>query len=552
MDTLLHNFNTKDQVRPEGVIPKRRNGLLIEAGLEKYSGTWGRKQVKHLLSRCTFGPNMQDLSRFEGLSFDKAIDTILDFNETTPLPLNYNNQNDPYAKIGETWVGTPYANNSVGQRLNSFMARWFGNIVGSENNVGEKMTLFWHNHFVTQINTVRQPNFSFSYYKTLRENALGNFKTFTEKITIDAAMLKYLNGNENVVGRPNENFAREILELFTIGKGPQIGPGNYTNYTEDDVVSAAKVLTGWRNLRDTSETKYFAALHDRSVKQFSSAFGNQTIQNANGEEEYKDLIAMILEQDETAKHICRKIYRWFVYYEIDEQTENNVIAPMADIFRENKYEIKPVLKALFSSAHFFDNWNIGCVIKSPMDFIANIYRNIELEFPDDVNGQYSAWLALGVQYAAVQEMILGEPPSVAGWPAMHQAPSYHRFWITSVSAPYRAVLGDYLAGVEEIKGRGFTLKFKELALAEKTSMPSDPNQLIKDLSDFFLPLELTELQLEYLKSNLLPDDLQDYQWTAVWTAYVNDPDNEENTNIVRYLLRNLLRAIFNIAEYNLS
>jgi len=149
-------------------------------------------------------------------------------------------------------------------------------------------------------------------------------------------------------------------------------------------------------------------------------------------------------------------------------------------------------------------------------------------------------------------MLIGEPPSVAGWPAMHQAPSYHRFWLTSVSAPYRAVLGDYLAGAEEIKGRGYTLKFNELALAEKTSLPSNPNQLIKDLSDFFLPLELTELQLEYLKSNLLPDDLQDYQWTAVWTGYVNEPDNQENTNIVRYLLRNLLRAIFNIAEYNLS
>jgi uncharacterized protein (DUF1800 family) len=413
------------------------------------------------------------------------------------------------------------------------------------------MTLFWHNHFVTQINTIRQPNYSFYYYKTLRENALGNFRTFTEKITIDAAMLSYLNGNENVVGRPNENFAREILELFTIGKGPQIAPGNYTTYTEDDVLEAARVLTGWRTLRDTSDTRFFAALHDRSDKQFSSAFGNATIKY-NGEEEYKDLIAMILEKDETAKHICRKIYRWFVYYEIDEQTEANVIAPMADIFRQNDYEIKPVLRALFSSAHFYDNWNIGCVIKSPIDFVANIYRQIELEFPTDYNGQYQAWLALGVQYAAVQEMLLGEPPSVAGWPAMHQSPGYHRFWITSVSAPYRAVLGDYLAGVEEIRGRGYSLRFNELALAEQTSLPSDPNQLIKDLADFFLPLEITDLQLDYLKTNLLPDDLQDYQWTAVWTAYVNDPDNAENTNIVRYLLRNLYRAIFNIAEYNLS
>lgn len=551
MDTLLHNFNTKDQVRPEGVIPERRSGQLIEAGLEKYSGSWGKKQAAHLLRRCTFGPNMKDMSNFAEMNLDDAVDAILDFNEETPLPLNYNNANDPYAPVGQTWVGTPFANNSVGQRLNSFLGRWFGNIVGSGNNVGEKMTLFWHNHFVTQINTIREPNYSFNYYRTLRDNALGNFRTLTEKITVDAAMLRYLNGNENIVGRPNENFAREILELFTIGKGPQIAPGNYTNYTEDDVLAAAKVLTGWRTLRDTYDTKFFPALHDKTVKQFSSAFGNATIEN-NDENEYKDLIDMILQQDETAKHICRKLYRWFVYYEIDEQTEANVIAPMADILRQNDYEMKPALKALFSSAHFYDNWNIGCVIKSPIDFVANIYRHIELEFPTDLNGSYQAWLALGVQYAAVQEMLLGEPPSVAGWPAMHQAPSYHRFWLTSVSAPYRAVLGDYLAGVEEIKGRGYSLRFNDIALAEQTSLPSNPNQLIKDLAEFFLPLELTQLQLDYLKSNLLPDGLQDYQWTAVWTAYVNDPDNTENTNIVRYLLRNLYRAIFNIAEYNLS
>lgn len=550
MENLDIDIKFNSYVIPEGTVPKRHNGVSIKAGLEKYSGTWDKKTASHLLRRATFGPKMKDIIEFTKLNLDTAVDKLLEFNEPLELPLNYADKDDPYVKLGESWFGMPDGQNTFGPRINSFLARWFANILNSGNSVGEKMTLFWHNHFVTQMLTVRDEDNSFVYYRTLRENALANFKILAEKMTIDSAMLRYLNGNENIVGRPNENYARELMELFTIGKGTLIGPGNYTNYTEEDVVAAAKVLTGWRALRDTNESKFYPQLHDKSTKQFSSAYSNHTISN-NNENEYKDLIEMIFAQQETARFICRKLYRWFVYYEIDQQTEDNVITPMADLLRANNYEVKPVLKALFTSAHFYDYWNVGCVIKSPLDYVVGLYRHLEMKFPTDYKGQYNSWLDLGANFVAVQEMLLGEPPSVAGWPAMYQEPSYHRLWMTSVSAPNRAVLADYVAGTPEIKGRNYTISFDVFELAKQTTNPVDPNVLIKDLAEFLLPVEITDYQLEYLKSNLLPNGLQDSQWSAVWAGYVAQPENTTNTTIVNNLLRNLLRACLNIAEYHL-
>ena len=550
MENVLLDFTSAEHIVPEGTIPKRTNGALINAGLEKYTGKWDRNTAAHLLRRATFGPNMKDISDFTTMSLDNAVEKILLFDEPLILPLNYKDDTDPYVKIGDTWVDQPYGPNTFNPRIESFVARWSGNIINSGNNVGEKMTLFWHNHFVTQMYTVRDENYTFDYYKTLRENALGNFKTFTERMTINAAMLRYLNGNENIVGKPNENFAREVMELFTIGKGPLIGPGNYTNYTEDDVVAAAKVLTGWRALRDSVDTKFYSKQHDKTDKQFSSAFGNRVIKNKEGEE-YKELISMIFDQDETALFICRKIYRWFVYYEIDEQTENNVIKPMAALLRKNNYEVKPVLKALFSSAHFYDKWNVGCLIKSPLDFVISVYRNLEMKFPDDYVGQYASWVYWGFSYTAIQEMILGEPPSVSGWPALYQAPSYHRLWVTSVSAPYRALLADFVAGVYVIEGRGYKMSFDAFELAKQTSNPEDAHILIKELAELLLPVELTEIQLEYLRTNLIPEGYEDFHWAAIWVAYDIDPSNVQNTDVANTLLRSLIRACMNIAEYHL-
>ena len=156
-------------------------------------------------------------------------------------------------------------------------------------------------------------------------------------------MLLYLNGNENTKEAPNENYARELLELFTIGKGEVAGPGDYTTFTEQDVQSMARVLTGWTiNLLAIGtklESIFLAPRHDTGSKQLSSRFNDEIIENA-GDQEYSNLIDVIFEQDEVSKFICRKIYRYFINHEIDDEIEANIIEPMAQIIRDDNYEVE--------------------------------------------------------------------------------------------------------------------------------------------------------------------------------------------------------------------
>ena len=184
-------------------------------------------------------------------------------------------------------------------------------------------------------------------------------------------MLRYLNGYVNTASAPDENYARELQELFTLGKGPAV------QYTEADVRTAARVLTGWR-INTTNYTSYFdATRHDTAAKVFSSFYGGKTITGktgAAGATETDELIDMIFLKDEVSKFICRRLYRWFVYYKIDAAVELNIIEPLAKIFRDNNYEIKPVMRALLQSEHFYDVLNQGCLIKSPVDLIVGHLR----------------------------------------------------------------------------------------------------------------------------------------------------------------------------------
>ena len=186
-------------------------------------------------------------------------------------------------------------------------------------------------------------------------------------------MLIYLNGYLNSASAPDENYARELMELFTLGKGPTVA------YTEDDVRTAARILTGWR----INPTTYLSHLILPNMIQTANSFhlisATQILRGqtgANGALETDDLINMIFAKDEVSKYICRSLYRWFVYYTMDGAAETNVIEPLAQIFRTNNYEIKPVLSALFKSEHFFDVLNQGCMIKSPVDQVIGCMREL--------------------------------------------------------------------------------------------------------------------------------------------------------------------------------
>lgn len=235
---------------------KRRDFLLlriedkllskINYSLDKYQGEWNFSTAAHLLRRSLFSFSIEQADQTVADGLDKTINKLLTKTAESPNPV-YMYKDATGIAYGQNLIGINYPADANRKVINSFIARWVGNIFNQELSLTEKMLLFWHNLFVTESYMVFNPYYVLSYYQLLRDQSLGNYKTLTEKMTINPAMLVYLNGNANIVGKPNENYARELLELFTIGKGKQLGEGNYTNYTEEDILAAAKVLTGWTN-----------------------------------------------------------------------------------------------------------------------------------------------------------------------------------------------------------------------------------------------------------------------------------------------------------------
>src|SRR5688572_21347701 len=354
----------------------------IQSGLTPYAGTWGGRQVAHLLKRTMFGAKKTDIDYFLTRTPGQAVDELLTVPATPPAPpvKNYDNSTidpgDPDYAIpqGQTWVNINTRDgNAENRRVTSLKSWWLGLMMNQDRNILEKMVLFWHNHFATETNDIGRAIWCYQNNIILRQFALGNFKNFVRAITLDTGMLRYLNNYLNSNTAPDENYARELQELFTLGKE------NNPNYTEDDVKQAARVLTGWRIDNNTNTVLFQANRHDTGNKQFSTFYNNTIIAGKTGalggEQELDALLNMIFAKSvEVSEFIVRKLYRWFCYYSIDPATEANVIQPLAKIFRDSNWEIKPVLSSLFQSEHFFDALNQGCLIKSPLDMTVGVCR----------------------------------------------------------------------------------------------------------------------------------------------------------------------------------
>ncbi|HKI88465.1 MAG TPA: DUF1800 domain-containing protein [Draconibacterium sp.] len=525
-----------------------KSGVL---SLNPVNGQLGYEKSKHLLNRCMFGARLSEIEFMQNKTAEEAVDFLLrESAETLSPPLSAKN-NDDEVPVGTTWINTKYNGKYRGQRIYSYICWWIGRLIHQDLSLVEKMTIFWHNHFVIENDVVRNTNFNYHYNILIYNEALGNFKELTKQMTINVGMLKYLNGDQNVTGAANENYARELLELFTIGKGPLTEPGNYTNYTEQDIREAAKVLTGWRTNSDVDQSYFTSSKHDKSTKTFSEIFNNQVIQN-NEENEYIDLIEMIFSKKETARFLVRKLYRWFVYHEIDEEIEQNIISPLTELFSENNFEIKPLLKKLLCSEHFFDENYRGCLIKNPLEFTIGMLRQLEFDSPDnsDIIKQYGFWNKI-FYYAKIQDMEIGNPPDVAGWPAWYLEPMYNELWINAATIPNKSAVTKSVIsyGISPLSGydKIYLDPFKVVYLAND---PSDINDLIPTLTGLLFPLPATEDQINELKEVLIPG-LPDFEWTAEWNKYISNPDDENQKNAVSNSIKKLLIKICSMGEYQL-
>jgi uncharacterized protein (DUF1800 family) len=504
-----------------------------------------------------FGAKPEDIAYFQGLTMDQAVNELLTIPATPPSPpvKNYNNNNipatDPDYNIpqGQTWVNTN-TTDADGQRRNSLKAWWMGLIINQDRNIREKMTLFWHNHFSTETNVIERMILAYQNNALCRQYALGNFKDFVRAMTLDTGMLRYLNGYLNVNTAPDENYSRELQELFTLGKE------NNPNYNESDVMAAARVLTGWK-INGTTNTSFFNPnQHDRTNKQFSSFYNNTVIVGRTGptagDEELNDLLNMIFaKSNEVSRFIVKKIYRFFCYYKIDSACETEVIEPLALIFRNNNWEIRPVIETLLKSEHFFDVLNQGCHIKTPVDLVAGCCREFGIVFPSstDYVNQYNMWSFIQ-SFAGLLQQNIGDPPDVSGWKAYYQEPQFYEIWINTDTYPRRNIFTDTMITTGYTRN-GQRIIIDPVEFAKRLSNPSDPNVLIDDALRIMYRMDLLPATKAALKKQLLLSNQdQDYYWTNAWNAYIAAPI-PMNYQVVYTRLRDLFKYFMNLAEYHL-
>ena len=354
------------------------------------------RYIKHLYARAGFGIRFEDLHDHENWSIKKAVRKLFKASEEikplTILTENIDLHNNPHP-TDEEKIRIQEDRNTQEKALN---LAWMTQLSITDAQLREKMTLFWHNHFACNIGN--------AYYEQQlnniqRVNALGNFKTMLLQVSQSPAMLQFLNNQQNQKGHPNENFARELMELFSIGRG---------NYTEQDIKESARSFTGWSYDGKTGEYAFRPKVHDD---------GSKTFMGKTGDFCGEDIINIIFSNRQTAVFISTKLYRYLV----NEVSDTAHINQMADVFYKSNYEITPLLEFVFLSDWFYEDKNIGNLIKSPVDFLTGLNRQFYITYQNpDVLMQFQR--ALG--------QLLFRPPNVAGWPG-------GRSWIDSSSLMYR-------------------------------------------------------------------------------------------------------------------
>jgi len=390
---IISNKRKRHKLPAAGATEAPKNsaaGLIIPTRVKISSN---REAIRHLLARASFGASVSELQQLASASTTEVVANLLADSALPPPP-------------GE-WVDEPFDRDAFQnltpeeqqawrmlnqERLDELRAWWLEWMMASPFNLREKMTLFWHGHFTSDYKNVNLTQFLYKQNDLLRRHALGNFRAFLKDIYKDPAMLIYLDGVNNKRQQPNENFARELLELFTMGVG---------NYTETDIKEAARAFTGWQVNTITLTSFINPQRHDEGIKTFMGRSGN-----FGGDE----IIDIILEQPQPTGFICRKFYEFFVSREVNDDFMNE----LAETFRANDYEIKPVLEQLFKNELFYSEQAVAALIKSPVEMAVNNARMLSVE---GINFNY----LITATKSLSQELL--NPPNVAGWPGQ-------RVWIS--------------------------------------------------------------------------------------------------------------------------
>lgn len=410
-------------------------------------------EARHLLSRTGFNANFEEIQALQGSDYTEAVSTLLANTTTTA------NSTSP------EWLSEPFPNRkklkSLSQEERKEFRRakqkqvvglkswWYQEMIATDSPLTERMTLFWHNHFTSSVKKVKSAKLLYQQNQLLRQHALGNFSDLLHNIAKDPAMLIYLDNHNNVKRQANENFARELLELFTLGEG---------NYTEADIKAAARAFTGWSINRNDGTYLFRQAKHDNGIKTFMGQTGN-----FNGD----DIINIILQQPEVAIHVVKKFWYAFVSNTI---TNDETIYALADTFRNNNYEIKPLLNELLTSNEFRDANNYGNLIKSPVELIVGTVRQFNIPIKE---GRLLTMLGRAL------EQDIFNPPNVKGWPG-------GKTWITSSTLLIRQ---QFLSRLLQADGSA-----SNKASSKLTKRMDNMVNVEKKLNQFSTPLSSEQIQ----------------------------------------------------------
>lgn len=445
----------------------------------------------HLVRRTTFHPTFQLVGSITGKTPAQAVDILLDMG-TAPTPPDW-------ATVAPD-PGTPFVD--IARRWPEVQTWWMRHVLTMPS-LRERLTLFWHNVTTSDYVTVYYGQYIVRQHELLRTHAYGPFATLCENVVGDPAMLIYLNGNQSVKGNPNENFAREFFELFTLGVG---------NYTEYDIVEAARAFTGWR----------ISGMNGVYNAQLADA-GTKTILGETGPWGYRDVVRITLMKPACARFIAGKLYRAYV----QSAPDTAVVDAMAQALLDTQYDIRAVLRSVLVSTHFYDASIRGALIKSPAELVIGLAALLNATKVDPA-------YAVASMARLAQEPFY--PPTVEGWKG-------HHAWITSSTFPQRQRFGENLVagrktdGLPLMDNAGQTLAVDVVAFAKQFPDNGDAMKLVASIVGLLLPVPATQPQLDVLLDIMLAG-APVYEW-----------DIDAPGSVVR--LRSLLQAIVRMPEFQL-
>ena len=536
------------------------------ASIAPFAGNLDTRKSAHLLRRASMVYNRSKIDSLATMSVVNAVDSFV----TAAPSLSMDEPIDP--ATGQPWLST---NATISNTLAArYIQGWWIHESLQDETINHKMMLFLHNTFTASYlkgGGTGRFNF-FDHLSLLRHYSLGNFKTFAKKMTLDNMMLLYLDNNLNTGDAPNENYGREFLELFTMGKEPEIGTTDFP-YAANDVEQAARVFSGFKISPRTAEYidpdtgilagRAIFSKHDAGDKTFSSSFGGVVIAGASNQadmfRELDDFVDMVFDQRVVAEFFCRRLYRFFVGHNITSEIESDILTPLADTFIANDFEMEPVIRQLLRSKHFYDQDDsnnsdeiIGGLIKSPLDLLCSAMSFFNVQLPDpqtDPSGHYNVFWSNFVctVYFVANGYDLFAPNTVEGYPGYNQKPLFDKSWFISSTIVPRYKLGEMLVTGRRVLVAGTlgSTKLDSIAYFENIANISQPDQasvVVDDLADYLFPEKPNANRKAFLLDDIFLEGLNALNWQFEWANYINTNDDSDVRISADQLITVLLRT----------